>query len=992
MVLPGYIEAGLSDHKPVCVEMRRIDNLVHAAAMARLEPAEVKAEINCGKEYEPDCHLHHGADYVQRTSPAVGNDSTGVVAILNAALYHVGGFRRQVDETLKEWTELHEFAEQAIEAEKQSLDWKYYGALPNWRSSKAEKEILCRAELTLGAKLSQHFVGTTEAISHVDDEEEDLQFEDGDTDDDGDLVFLNEEERKVRALLRRLLHNGTRQDGLIRQYLNWAVVSEGEPTQDQLPMWNDLPTAGNFKVTNPGSRGSQARASDTFKENQKKKYSRYLRWASERCGVSKTTFDEMLEHSRSLGQAGRRKAFQKLPRFLRAGRWSMAKNELPYAVLLCRTKGLRRAAMQQLPAFGDDAFAQSAADELERLLNLQPRELLDEKYKLYPKMKVKVENNALGNIGTLFEVWIVAEAAKRIGALEDWSTLIAALKDRPIDAPDVFPHMKPMGKDLDVFDIHEHMRALAPERGRISTKPQQAPTDSAKIRKGRYRLLGSVWALAWEQVKKELQLTYQEEMRVLDRDTSVCMVSLYDMLFPTREYVEGTVDGEKVTPKLNKEGDDHANTQKVSKGRGRGSRRAAGRGHTPGRAIKETDEPEKEEVIVAHANKAAKGRGRGRRRATGRGSTPIVEERPNETQKVTSDDDRILQRIWNSCQQYENRRGRLVHAIDCRKVTQLRMIDRMTIWKHAVWAWADGWLLGTMSRQDEMPLATTIAARAKLALSLAPSLAEEAIEDLGNELWMAHGYKVEAPTRTEAHSKLCLMMQEEAMARGAIATMDQDLRIKRAKLGESDRTQKSGTTYEVTASNGQKYRGRLVISGTSATFEEDCTNFRVTVPNADESFRSVRRDRRICAALKAKYIERSMKESRVERRKRAEEQLPKNAGDLVIKGVDDKGRLRYTWKHIEVLVTPLEQREPPPADASRIVIARAKESTADQALRKMSEKVRRMITKAARGECERIIAKNNILKTIQSPTENACLLYTSPSPRDATLSRMPSSA
>ena len=87
----------------------------------------------------------------------------------------------------------------------------------------------------------------TETKSVVDGEEDHLQLEDGDTDDDGDLENLEEdecvdvEERKVRALVRRLLHNAR---GLIRQSLNWAVVCEGEPTQDQLPMWEDLPTAG----------------------------------------------------------------------------------------------------------------------------------------------------------------------------------------------------------------------------------------------------------------------------------------------------------------------------------------------------------------------------------------------------------------------------------------------------------------------------------------------------------------------------------------------------------------------------------------------------------------------------------------------------------------------------------------------------------------------------------------------------------------------------
>ena len=115
-----------------------------------------------------------------------------------------------------------------------------------------------------------------------------------------------------------------------------------------------------------------------------------------------------------------------------------------------------------------------------------------------------------------------------------------------------------------------------------------------------------------------------------------------------------------------------------------------------------------------------------------------------------------------------------------------------------------------MSRQDEMPLGTATAARVKLALPLLPTLAEEAIEDLGNDIWMAHGYRVEAPTRMEAHSQLQLKIHEEAMARGSIASMDQELRIKRAKLGEADKTQKSDSFHSV-AQGGQEYRGRLFI-------------------------------------------------------------------------------------------------------------------------------------------------------------------------------------
>ena len=41
-------------------------------------------------------------------------------------------------------------------------------------------------------------------------------------------------------------------------------------------------------------------------------------------------------------------------------------------------------------------------------------------------------------------------------------------------------------------------------------------------------------------------------------------------------------------------------------------------------------------------------------------------------------------------------------------------------------------------------------------------------------------------------------------------------------------------------------------------------------------------------------------------------------------------------------------------------------------------------------DCNAWIMEND--KTINVPSNNDCLLYTSPSPRDATLSRMPSSA
>ena len=113
---------------------------------------------------------------------------------------------------------------------------------------------------------------------------------------------------------------------------------------------------------------------------------------------------------------------------------------------------------------------------------------------------------------------------------------------------------------------------------------------------------------------------------------------------------------------------------------------------------------------------------------------------------------------------------------------------------------------------------------------------------MGNDTWMAHGYRVNAPNLMEARSQLLQKIHEEAFARVSVASLDQELKIKRAKLGEADRTQTGATVYEVTAHDGQKYRGRLLMSGMTATFEEASTHFRFTDPNEVGSFRSKERE------------------------------------------------------------------------------------------------------------------------------------------------------
>ena len=146
--------------------MRKTDIRAYAALPDRTMP-----EVGVRSVAPAGSFVHLLPDW---TSPAVNDVGLGVVAIMNAALYHVCGFRRQVDETFKEWKVVHEFAESAILAERVSLDWEYFvrnpmGGNATKRSSKAEEEMLCRAAVTLKAKLSQHFVPLTEAKSDVDD-------------------------------------------------------------------------------------------------------------------------------------------------------------------------------------------------------------------------------------------------------------------------------------------------------------------------------------------------------------------------------------------------------------------------------------------------------------------------------------------------------------------------------------------------------------------------------------------------------------------------------------------------------------------------------------------------------------------------------------------------------------------------------------------------------------------------------------------------------
>ena len=194
-------------------------------------------------------------------------------------------------------------------------------------------------------------------------------------------------------------------------------------------------------------------------------------------------------------------------------------------------------------------------------------------------------------------------------------------------------------------------------------------------------------------------------------------------------------------------------------------------------------------------------------------------------------EEKSLQKIWQSCREYGISHGRSTQPI------------ARPIWKHAVWAWRDGWLHGTMSRQH---------ASASL-----PDVAVEDIEDLGIDTWMIRDYRDNAPNLMGACSQLWQNIYEEAFTRRFTKRLREEA-FKRARLGVADRIQTCGFVYEVTTHDGQKFRGRLIVFATTAVFEEESTHFRVTVPNEVDSFRIKKRDHCICVALRAKHLIRNL--------------------------------------------------------------------------------------------------------------------------------------
>ena len=86
-----------------------------------------------------------------------------------------------------------------------------------------------------------------------------------------------------------------------------------------------------------------------------------------------------------------------------------------------------------------------------------------------------------------------------------------------------------------------------------------------------------------------------------------------------------------------------------------------------------------------------------------------------------------------------------------------------------------------------------------------------------------------------------------------------------------------------------------------------------------------------------------------------EAQLPAAAGDMAARRKTDAGKLIYAWNDLEVEVSPRNLREPVLEGQTYWKCARARETTPARALRKMKRKVQLRLSRAAKGEHERIV-------------------------------------
>jgi hypothetical protein len=191
-------------------------------------------------------------------------------------------------------------------------------------------------------------------------------------------------------------------------------------------------------------------------------------------------------------------------------------------------------------------------------------------------------------------------------------------------------------------------------------------------------------------------------------------------------------------------------------------------------------------------------------------------------------------------------------------------------------------------------------------------------------------------------------------------------RADRLRLAQVDTEARAGTAVVLKhdAYKEVSFRGRQWITGSKCVFEEDGSACRVQVEvpskKSAQTFNATL-DTKLYNAVRAQKVQEQTKIRDTKRKEAMRPNTPKSVGDMKVTGTKVDGKLTYTWKGLDVDVTPRKQR--PEHDESgkamtRLTRARARESTPDRALRKMLEKAKRTANRAAAGKHEPIVSRD----------------------------------
>ena len=240
--------------------------------------------------------------------------------------------------------------------------------------------------------------------------------------------------------------------------------------------------------------------------------------------------------------------------------------------------------------------------------------------------------------------------------------------------------------------------------------------------------------------------------------------------------------------------------------------------------------------------------------------------------------------------------------------------------------------------------------------------------------YKCRGFRVQAWSFEEAYHKLNDQWEEKQRRDQEVKNLGKRRQAERLHLVNLDDKHRNTALEHLKHPNyKQVFVGRFSVHGGRVTFVEEGTWISVSVdaPSQAKSMHGAdvpkARGKQLYVALRAAHSKNHAKAEGAQRQSKLQSQIPKQPGDMAVKASRDDGRLVYTWNTasplqgntgelFEVNVTPRRHRPALEADASGWAQTRARETTPDRALRKMREKIKRSLDKAARGEHERIVA------------------------------------